>query len=57
MHGSIACAGDAARCLMPLCASAANEKLRVELNSIEGADNRCRLNFVIENKSDVALGA
>jgi hypothetical protein len=27
--------------LMPLCASAANEKLLVELNSIEGADNRC----------------
>ena len=26
--------------LMPLCASAANEKLLVELNSIEGADNR-----------------
>ena len=41
--------------LMPLCASAANEKLLVELNSIEGADNRCRLNFVIQNKSDSAL--
>ena len=41
--------------LMPLCASAANEKLLVELNSIEGADNRCRLNFVIQNKSDIAL--
>ena len=41
--------------LLPLCAFAANEKVRVELNSIEGADNRCRLNFVIENKSDVAL--
>ena len=41
--------------LMPLCASAANEKLLVELNSIEGTDNRCRLNFVIQNKSDSAL--
>src|ERR1700730_4590948 len=30
--------------LVPLCAFAANEKVRVELNSIEGADNRCRLN-------------
>jgi hypothetical protein len=41
--------------LMPLCASAADEKVAVELNSIESADNRCRLNFVIENKSDVAI--
>jgi hypothetical protein len=41
--------------LVPLCASAADEKVLVELNSIESADNRCRLNFVIENKSDVAI--
>ncbi len=41
--------------LVPLCASAADEKILVELNSIESADNRCRLNFVIENKSDVAI--
>src|SRR5258708_30425674 len=41
--------------LVPPCAFAGNEKVRGELNSIEGADNRCRLNFVIENKSDVAL--
>lgn len=41
--------------LMPLCAAAADEKVLVELNSIETADNRCRLNFVIENKSDVAI--
>jgi hypothetical protein len=41
--------------LMPLSASAADEKVLVELNSIESADNRCRLNFVIENKSDVAI--
>src|SRR5258708_38181084 len=41
--------------LVPPCAFAGNEKVRGELNSIEGADNRCRLNFVIENKSDGAL--
>ena len=41
--------------LAPLCASAADEKVLIELNSIEPADNRCRLNFVIENKSDVAI--
>jgi hypothetical protein len=41
--------------LVPLCSFAANDKVLVELNSIEGADNRCRLNFVIENKSQVAI--
>ena len=41
--------------LLPLCAFAADEKVQVELNSIESADNRCRLNFVVENKSHVAL--
>jgi hypothetical protein len=41
--------------LLPLCAFAANEKVLVELNSADSADNRCRLNFVIQNKSDVAL--
>jgi hypothetical protein len=41
--------------LVPLCALAANDNVHVELNSIEGTDNRCRLNFVIENKSPVAL--
>ena len=34
--------------LLPLCAFAADEKVLVELNSIESADNRCRLNFVVE---------
>ena len=38
-----------------VCAFAAEEKLLVELNSVEGADNRCRLNFVIQNKSDTAM--
>ena len=41
--------------LLPLCAFAADEKVLVELNSIESADNRCRLNFVVENKSRVAI--
>jgi len=41
--------------LLPLCAFAANEEVLVELNSADSADNRCRLNFVIQNKSDVAL--
>ena len=50
----IPCAGDTA-------GSGAALRIRGErkgprqLNSIEAADNRCRLNFVIENKSDVAL--
>jgi len=41
--------------LAPLWASAADEKILVELNSVESVDNRCRLNFVIENKSDIAI--
>ena len=41
--------------LLPLCAFAADENLLVELNSIESADNRCRLNFVVQNKSRVAI--
>src|SRR5205085_1140999 len=35
--------------LLPLCAQAADEKILVELNSVETADNRCRVSFVIEN--------
>src|ERR1051325_2075664 len=31
------------------------EDLRVELNSIETAENRCRLTFVIENKGKTAV--
>ena len=41
--------------LLPLCAFAADENVLVELNSIESADNRCRLNFVVQNKSRVAI--
>jgi hypothetical protein len=39
----------------PICVSAAEPKLQVELNTAESSDNRCRMNFVIENKSAVAL--
>jgi hypothetical protein len=35
-------------------ALAAEGKFLVELNSIEPVESRCRLNFVIENKSDAA---
>jgi hypothetical protein len=41
--------------LLPAGAVAADEKVLVELNSIESADNRCRVNFVVENKSDTAI--
>src|SRR4051812_13255690 len=41
--------------LVPLCASAADENVRVELNTTEGGENRCRMNFVVENKSDAAI--
>jgi hypothetical protein len=41
--------------LGPHTALAAEEKFPVELNTIEPAESRCRLNFVIENKSDVAV--
>lgn len=41
--------------LVPVCAFAADNKVLIDLNSIENADNRCRLNFVIENKSHVAI--
>jgi hypothetical protein len=41
--------------LVPTCAFAAEEKVRIELNSLENADDRCRLNFVIEKKSHVAI--
>jgi hypothetical protein len=38
--------------LTPLCAGAIDHKLMLELNSIEPIDHRCRLNFVIENRSE-----
>jgi hypothetical protein len=41
--------------LVPIWARAADDKLFLDLNSIEGLENRCRMNFVIENKSELAL--
>jgi hypothetical protein len=41
--------------LLPFGALAADEKILIDLNSVENADNRCRVNFVIENKSDTAI--
>jgi hypothetical protein len=41
--------------LLPLGAFAADEKLTIDLNSVEGSDNRCRMNFVVENKGDAGL--
>jgi hypothetical protein len=36
-------------------AVAAEGKFLLELNTIESVENRCRLNFVIENKSDTTV--
>jgi hypothetical protein len=36
-------------------AVAADEKFRLELNSAEGTEKGCRLNFVVENKSKSAV--
>ena len=41
--------------MVPLYAFAAEDKVLLELNTIEPSENRCRLNFVIENRSEVAL--
>ena len=41
--------------LLPIATSAAEEKVSIQLNSVENTDNRCRLNFVIENKSQVRI--
>jgi hypothetical protein len=44
-----------AAALAPLQGLAAEEKFSVELNSIEAAENRCKVNFVAENKAAVQL--
>src|SRR5262245_48211175 len=41
--------------LVPLPASAIEGKVLVELNTVEMSENRCRMNFVLENKSEQAL--
>jgi hypothetical protein len=45
----------AVHALLPACAVAAEDKFLLELNTIEPADNRCRMNFVIENESEAAV--
>ncbi len=52
---SILCALVVLQMLVPLWARAADDKLLLDLNSIENSENRCRMNFVIENKSELAL--
>ena len=41
--------------LAPLAASAIEGKVLVELNTVESSENHCRMNFVIENRSEQAL--
>jgi hypothetical protein len=41
--------------LCPLGAYAANETMRIELNTAEAAEHRCRMTFVVENKADTAI--
>src|SRR5258708_17386213 len=41
--------------LVPLYAFAADDKVLLELNTMEPSENRCRLNFVVENRSEVAI--
>jgi len=41
--------------LIAPCAQAADEPVRIELNALEGAENRCRMTFVIENKAKQAI--
>ena len=40
---------------VPAGAFAANEKLLIELNTVESAENRCKINLLAENKAAVAL--
>src|SRR5258708_40007606 len=51
----ILCALVVLQMLVPPWARAADDKLLLDLNSIENSENRCRMNFVIENKSELAL--
>ena len=41
--------------LVPPSAFAADDKILVELNTAESSENRCRMNFVVENRSEGAL--
>jgi hypothetical protein len=39
----------------PLHAVAADEKFLLELNTVESSENRCKINFLAQNKAAVAL--
>ena len=41
--------------LLPLGANAADEKLTIDLNSVESSEHHCRMNFVVENTGDAGL--
>ena len=41
--------------LIALAPASAQDTVRVELNTLENADNRCRMTFVIENKTARAV--
>src|SRR6516164_1463082 len=41
--------------LVPFAASAIEGKVFAELNTVESSENHCRMNFVIENRSEQAL--
>ena len=43
--------------LIVLVPAHAQEQVRVELNTVENADNRCRMTFVIENKTNHAVNS
>ncbi len=44
------------RCLLLPLRHAADPNIRIELNTVENAENRCRMTFVIENKNTHAVG-
>jgi hypothetical protein len=52
---SVLCALVVLQVLVTFCARAADDKVLVDLNTVENSENRCRMNFVIENKSEQAL--
>ena len=43
--------------LLPLGAKAAEEKLTIDLNSVESSEHHCRMNFVVQNMGDAGLKA
>ncbi len=41
--------------LLPFSANAQEDKLTINLNSVEPSNNHCRMNFVVGNKGDAGL--